>query len=107
MFAYRPSWVKIESADGTVIFEKILDAGEQYVLPKTEESPLLRTGNAGSVYFAVNGETYGPAGDGPSVAKDVALGADDLKSRYSLADLTVSSELAEVAKLAMALQVQQ
>jgi len=107
MFAYRPSWVKIESADGTVLFEKILDAGEQYVLPKTEESPLLRTGNAGSVYFAVNGETYGPAGDGPSVAKNVALGADELKSRYSLADLSVSRELAEVAKLAMALQVQQ
>ena len=60
VFAVRPSWIRIKSADGTVIFEKILDAGEHYVLPKTEQAPVMRTGNAGSVYFAVNGTAYGP-----------------------------------------------
>ncbi len=35
LFAVRPSWVRVRSADGTVIFEKILDAGERFVLPPT------------------------------------------------------------------------
>ncbi len=96
MFAVRPSWVRVRAADGTVLFEKILDAGEQWILPKTEEPPLLRAGNAGSVYFAVNGETYGPAGAGPSVVKNVALGPEDLKASYSVADLTKDRDLAKI-----------
>lgn len=103
MFAVRPSWVRVTMADGTVLFEKILDAGEQFALPKTEGAPLLRTGNAGSVYFAVNGDTYGPAGDGPSIVRDVALGAGDLTAKYSLADLSKDGDLAKVAAIAEAL----
>jgi hypothetical protein len=30
VLAVRPSWVRVTSADGTVLFEKILDAGERY-----------------------------------------------------------------------------
>ena len=33
-------------------------------------------GNSGSLFFNVNGQTYGPAGPGTSVAKNVALGVD-------------------------------
>ena len=65
LFAVRPSWVRVQSADGSVILEKILDAGEQYVLPTMESAPVLRSGNAGSVYFAVNGVAYGPGARGP------------------------------------------
>ncbi|MDJ0629043.1 MAG: DUF4115 domain-containing protein [Rhodobacter sp.] len=104
LFAVRPSWVRVRGADGTVLFEKILDAGEKYVLPKTEEPPFLRTGNAGSVYFAVNGETYGPAGPGPSVVKDVSLGPDDLKAAYAVADVDSDRDLAKFAAIAEALE---
>ncbi len=96
IFAVRPAWVRIKSADGTVIFEKVMDAGEKFVLPKTEEPPTLRTGYAGTVYFAVNGQTYGPAGEGASVVSKVALGEDEIKASYALADLTASEELASV-----------
>ena len=65
LLAVQPSWVRVQSADGTVIFEKILDAGETFVLPAADEPHRLRAGNAGSLYFSVNGETYGPAGSGP------------------------------------------
>ncbi|MDJ0827858.1 MAG: DUF4115 domain-containing protein [Rhodobacter sp.] len=99
LFAVRPSWVRVQGADGTVLFEKILDAGEQYALPKTEEPPLLRTGNAGSVYFAVNGQTYGPAGPGPSVVKDVSLGPDDLTANFALADAESDRDLAKFAAI--------
>lgn len=94
IFAVRPSWVRIQSADGTVIFEKILDAGEHYVLPKTEQAPVMRTGNAGSVYFAVNGTAYGPSGDGPSVVKNVALSQEALTEVFAIADLANDADLA-------------
>ncbi len=102
LFAVRPSWVRVSAADGTVLFEKILDSGEQYVLPKTDDAPLLRAGNAGSVYFAVNGENFGPAGAGPSVVKNVALTPVDLKEAYQVADLTKDSDLASFVALAKA-----
>lgn len=102
LFAVRPSWVQVKSADGSVILEKILDAGEQFVLPKTETPPLLRTGNAGSVYFAVNGTAYGPAGDGPSVVKNIALAADSLPTAFAVADLTQDADLAQFVAVAEA-----
>ncbi|MCK8462638.1 helix-turn-helix domain-containing protein [Aliiroseovarius sp. S1339] len=103
VFAVRPSWVRIKSADGTVIFEKILDAGEHYILPKTEQAPVMRTGNAGSIYFAVNGTAYGPSGDGPSVVKNIALSQDALTETFALADLANDADLATyVAELTVA-----
>jgi hypothetical protein len=102
LFAVRPAWVRVSSADGTVIFEKILDAGEEYVLPATEEPPMLRAGNSGSVYFGVNGETYGPAGAAGSVASKVVLAADSLSTAYTVADLTQDADLASYVALAAA-----
>ncbi|MGR3659702.1 MAG: helix-turn-helix domain-containing protein [Paracoccaceae bacterium] len=102
IFAVRPSWVRVQSVDGTVLFEKILDPGDRYVLPKTEEPPVLRAGNAGSVYFAVNGQNYGPAGTGPSVVKNVSLGIDALKNKYATADIAKDSDLARFVAVAQA-----
>ena len=88
LFATRPAWVRISNADGSVLFEKILDAGETYILPQTDEAPILRAGNSGSLFFNVKGETYGPAGPGTSVAKNVALGVDAITESYAVADTT-------------------
>ena len=94
ILAVRPSWVRVSAADGTVLFEKILDAGERYAVPALEEPPVLRSGNSGSIYFAVNGQTYGPAAPGAQVVKNVSLAADALSGAYALADLTGDSDLA-------------
>lgn len=94
IFAVRPSWVRVQAADGTVIFEKILEAGERYVLPATEQPPLLRSGNAGSVYFAVNGAAFGPAGDGPSVVKNIELSSEALATNFQPADPGRDADLA-------------
>jgi hypothetical protein len=102
LFAVRPSWVRVRSADGTVLFEKILDAGEQYVLPQTEEPPLLRAGNAGSVYFAVNGQTIGPAGNGPDVVKNLDLSASSLMASFEAADPAADADLARFFAVAQA-----
>lgn len=94
LLAVRPSWVRISSADGTVLFEKILDAGERYVVPQLEEPAQLRAGNSGSVYFAVNGQTYGPAAPGAQVVKGVQLSPETLTAKYAMADLTGDADLA-------------
>ncbi len=102
LLAVRPSWVRVRGSDGTIIFEKILDAGEQFEVPLTEEPATLRAGNAGSLYFAVNGQTYGPAGDGPVVVRDVALAPDALRDRYLVADVQRDTDLARFVAVAEA-----
>ncbi len=71
--AQRPAWIRIYEADGTILFEKILDQGEVYTVPVDANGPLLRAGNAGSVFVAVDDQLYGPIGDGTGVAKDISL----------------------------------
>lgn len=93
--AVCPAWIQVSSADGTVLFEKILDKGERYAVPSLEQSPLLRSGNSGSVYFLVNGATYGPAAPGAQVVKNLSLDAVALTQTYALADLDASVAVAD------------
>ena len=102
LLAVRPSWVRIRAADGTVVFEKILNAGEEFNVPLTEEPATLRAGNSGSLYFAVNGGTFGPAGNGPDVIKGVVLEPDALMERYKPADIASDSDLQRFVDVAEA-----
>ena len=54
MVAVRPSWVRVRAADGSVIFEGIMESGQTYEVPATEEPPTLRAGESGAIYFALN-----------------------------------------------------
>ena len=105
ILAVRPSWVRVQSADGTILFEKILDAGERYAVPQLEDPALLRAGNSGSVYFNVGGKTYGPAAAGASVVKNVALSPDAVTQNFALADLSGDADLAHFVDVAEAAQV--
>ena len=100
VLAVRPSWVRISAADGTVLFEKILDAGERYAVPPLQEAAQLRSGNSGSIYFVVNGQTFGPAAPGAQVVKGVSLASDALTTSYKLADLTGDTDLAQYVTVA-------
>jgi cytoskeletal protein RodZ len=95
LVAVRPTWVRVRAADGTVIFEKILDANETWEVPRTDGVPTLRAGNAGSLYFAIGDRAYGPAGDGPSVVKDIKLSVDDVTAAFEIADVEADSDLAQ------------
>jgi len=97
ILAVRPSWVRVNAADGTVLFEKILDAGERYAVPLLEEAPVFRTGNSGSIYFVVNGQTYGPVAPGAQVVKGVALSAEALTATFAAADLEADADLGRFA----------
>jgi hypothetical protein len=82
LLAVRPSWVRVSSADGTVLFEKILDSCERYSVPLLEDAPVLRTGNSGAIYFTVNGKTFGPSAPGAQVVKNVVLTAEAVQGKY-------------------------
>ncbi len=97
LLAVRPSWVRVSSADGTVLFEKVLDAGERYTVPQLEEPAQLRAGNSGSVYFAVNGKAYGPAAPGAQVVKGVQLSPEALTGKFAAADCTQDPDLGRMA----------
>ena len=102
LMAARPAWVRVTSADGTVLLEKIMDGGERFVLPALEQPPVLRTGNSGAVYFAVNGRTYGPVAPGPQVVRNVELSVANVTSTYAFADLAADPELAQMIAVAHA-----
>lgn len=102
LIAARPSWVRVAAADGTVLFEKVLDAGEHYAIPATDEPPLLRAGESGAIYFAVNGVTYGPAGATGSVTKNILLAPEALTDRFAAADIAADADLARAVALASA-----
>ncbi|WP_312531857.1 RodZ domain-containing protein [Paracoccus sp. (in: a-proteobacteria)] len=102
LLAARAAWVRVTSAEGTVLLEKTMNAGERFALPKLEAPPVLRAGNSGAVYFAVNGQTYGPAAPGSQVVKNVELSAGALTQKFAFADISKDPELAEMVALASA-----
>ena len=100
LVAVRPSWVRVQAADGSILFEKILDAGERYVVPAMEQPPVLRTGNAGGVFFAVAGQAYGPVGENGSVVKNIALLKDSVSTNFAPVDLARNAPVCEMFQVA-------
>ena len=95
LLAVRPSWVRVSSADGTVLFEKVLDACERYSVPLLEDAPVLRAGNSGSVYFTVNGKTFGPSAPGAQVVKNVVLTAEAVQAKFPTVETGQSVAVAD------------
>ncbi|NPD16147.1 DUF4115 domain-containing protein [Xinfangfangia sp. D13-10-4-6] len=96
ILAVRPAWMRVSSADGTVLFEKILNTCESYQVPALEDVASLRTGNSGAVYFVVGGKTYGPAGPGANVASNIALSPEGVTGKYAEANLEKDRDLARI-----------
>ncbi|TVS05228.1 MAG: helix-turn-helix domain-containing protein [Rhodobacteraceae bacterium] len=93
LLAVRPSWIRVRGADGTVLFEKVLDAGERYKVPQAEQPPILRAGNSGSVYIMIDGVPYGPTAPGAQVVDQIALSADAVTERFAEANLSDDRDL--------------
>ena len=98
--AVRPSWVRVRAADNSVIFEGIMNAGDTFELPATEEPATLRTGESGAVYFAVNGVHYGPAGATGQITSNLALSVENLTASYAVADIARDDDLAKMVNVA-------
>tara|TARA_R110001606_G_scaffold363774_2_gene518023 strand:- start:222 stop:1166 length:945 start_codon:yes stop_codon:yes gene_type:complete len=94
MVAAYPSWVRVRAADGKVIFEGIMNKGDSWEVPATEEPPTLRTGESGAIYFAMDGQYFGPVGDRGSVTSNLPLQRQALAELYEPALLKENSALA-------------
>ena len=97
IFATSPTWIRVTSPAGDTIYEATLNRGDSYVVPDGETAPLLRSGNAGSLYFAVNGEALGPAGPGATIVRDVELRADVLAAAFEEVPENADPEVIEIA----------
>ena len=98
VMAVRPAWVRVRAADGSVIFEGVMNAGEFYDVPVTEKPATLRAGESGSVYFAINGQVYGPVGERGAVTSGISLDGAVLTAAYGVADLTQDQDLTRYAE---------
>jgi hypothetical protein len=105
MVAVRSAWVRVNAADGTVIFEGIMEAGDRYAVPATEEPARLRVGESGSVYFTVNGQHFGPVGPRGTVTSNVELSVDHVTANYEVADLETDVDLARTVAEAQQVEV--
>ena len=97
VYAANPAWLRVFVDAGDVLFEEILDAKQSYQVPQDIESPLLRSGNSGSVYLIVDGKTYGPVGTGTGVAKRVSLNAADIVENFEVSHVEVDRARRTVA----------
>lgn len=102
LVAARPAWVRVQASDGSVLFEGILNPGDTWNVPVTEEPARLRVGESGALYFALNGVPYGPVGPSGQVTSNVALDAGDIAENFAMADLTQDAALAEIVHVAEA-----
>jgi hypothetical protein len=82
LFALTPAWVRLTNVEGIVVFEKILNAGETYSIEKSLFEGTLRAGNATNVYFFMDGEALGPLSEEKSVAKNISLNPEIIKSTW-------------------------
>ena len=107
LFAVRPAWVRIRAIDGTVIFEGTLDAGAEYAIAQDVEAPTLQAGMSGSLYVEVDGELFGPMGQGTATVRNLSMARADLLATYQPADLAQDPELSKVIAMAEAQSLSQ
>ena len=80
--AERAAWIRVYLANGTIVFERILEKGETYSPPEGLTDPKIWAGNSGSVYVRVGDTLRGPLGSGTRAARDVPLVAATLSEKY-------------------------
>ncbi len=96
MVAAYPSWVRVKAADGTVIYETIMNKGDVWEVPATEEPPTLRTGESGAIYFAMAEGCFGPAGARGSVTSNLPLQREALAERFTTVDPDADTSLSRM-----------
>ena len=92
IFSLKPAYIRVAEDNGTILFSKIMDPGEHFVVPSDVSVPMLRAGMSGYVYFRIDGKEYGPVGSGPGIEKDIKIIKDEITKNYKLADLMKDPE---------------
>jgi hypothetical protein len=96
MVAAYPSWVRVRSSDGTVIFEGVMNKGDTWDVPITEEPATLRTGESGALFFAMADVCYGPVGARGAITSNVPLHHQALAELYQPVDPVQDTSLSRM-----------
>ncbi len=73
LVASAPTWVQVRSADGRLLYDHVLQAGETWSPPAGETGLLLTTGNAGGLSITRSGVAGPVLGRDGAVLRHVAL----------------------------------
>lgn len=74
--AVADCWIQVRAADQSIVFSRVLKAGETYRVPRP--GLILRTGNAGALAIVVDGKPAPPIGALGTLRRDVSLDPDAL-----------------------------
>jgi cytoskeleton protein RodZ len=75
--ALADCWIQVRAADQSIVFSRVLKAGEIYGVP-VRSGLSLRTGNAGALEIAVDGKTVPSIGGIGTLRRSVALDPTEL-----------------------------
>jgi cytoskeleton protein RodZ len=70
-------WVQVRAPDQSIVFSRVLKAGETYRVP-ARSGLVLRTGNAGALAIIVDGKQVPPIGPAGALRRNVALDPEAL-----------------------------
>lgn len=82
--AVAPSWMRVTSDAGTIVFEGVLGAGGGAAFPNEQHNLRYMSGVPSAVYFWIDDELYGPAGQVASVIRDASLSPNDIRETFNL-----------------------
>ncbi len=75
--ALADCWIQVRASDQSIVFSRVLRAGETYAVPQ-RGGLSLRTGNAGALEIAVDGKTVPSIGGIGTLRRDVVLDPAEL-----------------------------
>ena len=85
LVAEKGVWLRVKDADGSVIYEQVMDAQDPFKVPLANSPVIIeRAGNSGALFFLINGELYGPAGNGARTVKNIDLSPKNLMTTYDI-----------------------
>ena len=85
LVAEKGVWLRVKDATGSIIYEQIMDAQDPFDVPLTDSPSVIeRAGNSGALFFLINGQLYGPAGNGTSTVKNIELLPESLTQIYDV-----------------------
>jgi cytoskeleton protein RodZ len=75
--ALSDCWIQVRASDDSIVFSKVLKAGETYKVPP-KQGLSLRTGNAGALQLSVDGKPVPSIGGIGAMRRNVALDPSEL-----------------------------
>ncbi len=82
LMANQESWVQIKSTDGETVLDRIMTAGDTFMLPNRSDL-MLNTANASGLELRLDGVVLGSLGSYGQIVRELPLKPEELKAKFS------------------------